>query len=102
MQTTSTYINTRSRRHDCDTSKAAAKAAVSRKADRERAAITLLVKNSPNGMTARQVAAVSGIDYIEVQRRISECGLTKTDESRDGCRVWISTEQAKAATRGNV
>lgn len=88
MSAVLSFTDTRSRSTDSDTSKAAAKAAVSRKADRERAAITLLVKNSPNGMTARQVAAVSGIDYIEVQRRISECGLTKTKLVRDGCRVW--------------
>ena len=84
------FVNTRSRSTDGQTSRDAAKAAVSRKADGERARITRIVKNSPYGMTARQVAAVSGIDYIEVQRRISECGLTKTTERRDGCAVWVA------------
>lgn len=88
MSAVLSFTDTRYRNTDSDTSKAAAKAAVSRKADRERAHITLLVKNSPNGMTARQVAAVSGIDYYTVQRRISETGLNKTAEVRDGCRVW--------------
>lgn len=83
-----TFTDTRSRRHDSDTSKAAAKAAVSRKADRERAAITAAVKAAPGGLTAREVAAVTGIGYIECQRRLSECGLTKTAAVRDGCRVW--------------
>jgi len=82
------FVHTRARRTDGETSRAAAKHAASCKADMERATIKLLVKNSPNGMTARQVAAVSDIDYIEVQRRISECGLTKTSERRDGCYVW--------------
>lgn len=82
------FVHTRARRTDGDTSRAAAKHATSRKADRERATIKQLVMNSPRGMTARQVAAVSDIDYYTVQRRISECGLCKTDETRDGCRVW--------------
>jgi hypothetical protein len=33
---------------------------------------------------------VSGIDYIEVQRRVSECGLTKTKLRRDNCAVWVA------------
>lgn len=86
------FIQTRARRTDGDTSRAAAKHAASCKADQERATITMLVKNAPNGMTARQVAAVSEIDYIEVQRRISECGLVKTDLRRDGCAVWRAAE----------
>jgi len=87
---TLTFTDTRSRTTDCDTSKAAAKAAVSRKADYERMQITLGVKGSNDGATAREVAVLTGIDYIEVQRRISECGLTKTAARRDGCAVWIS------------
>lgn len=83
-----TFVETRSRRTDCDTSKAAAKAAVTRKADGERQAITAAVKRSFLGLTARQIAMVTGIDYIEVQRRVSECGLVKTKKRRDGCAVW--------------
>ncbi len=82
------FVQTRARSTDSDTSKAAAKAAVSRKADRERAQITAAVKAVPDGLTAREVANLTGLDYIEVQRRISECGLTKTDRRRDGCAVW--------------
>jgi len=91
MSAVLSFTDTRSRSTDGDTSKAAAKAAVSRKADRERAAIVAAVKGAwhGNGLTAREVASVTGIDYITVQRRISECGLKKTDaEPRDGCRVW--------------
>lgn len=85
-----TFVETRSRRSDGDTSREAAKAAAGYKADRERAAITAAVKDAwhGTGLTAREVASVTGIDYITVQRRISECGLMKTAETRDGCRVW--------------
>ena len=85
-----TFTQTRSRTTDCDTSKEAAKAAVSRKADFERMQITLGVKGSLNGATAREIAKLTGIDYIEVQRRISECGLTKIAARRDGCAVWVA------------
>ena len=84
------FVHTRSRTHDCDTSKQAAKHAVSNKASQERAAIIQAVKTSYIGLTGRQVAMVTGIDYIECQRRLSECGLIKTKLVRDGCRVWVA------------
>ena len=82
------FTETRSRRTDGATSRDAAKAAVSRKADQERAAITAAVKAAPDGLTAREVSHRTNVEYIECQRRISECGLTKTAERRDGCAVW--------------
>lgn len=88
MSAALSFTDTRYRNTDSDTSKAAAKTAVSRKADRERAAITAAVKAAPGGLTAREVAVVTGLDYITTQRRISETGLTKTAAVRDGCRVW--------------
>ena len=84
------FIHTRSRATNCDTSKDAAKAAVSHKASAERVAIVAAVKASYLGLTGRQVAMVTGIDYIECQRRLSECGLTKTKLVREGCRVWVA------------
>lgn len=84
------FTETRSRRTDSQTSKDAAKAAVSRKADQERAAITAAVKAASNGLTAREMAAVTGIDYITVQRRKSEAGIVETAERRDGCAVWVA------------
>ena len=84
------FVQTRARRNDSDTSKTAANHAVSRKASAERVAITAAVKASYLGLTGRQVAMVTGIDYIECQRRLSECGLTKTKLVRDGCRVWVA------------
>lgn len=82
------FTDTRSRSTDGDTSRDAAKAAVSRKADLERICIIAAVNASPGGLTAREVAHYTDLDYIEVQRRISECGLTKTDRRRDGCAIW--------------
>lgn len=82
------FIHTRARRTDGETSREAAKAAASPKADMERKAIIAAVKTSFLGLTARQAAMITGIDYIEVQRRISECGLVKTKKRRDGCYVW--------------
>lgn len=83
------FTTTRARKDDCDTSKEAAKNAASGKANAHRITITAAVKTSFLGLTARQVAMVTGIDYIECQRRLSECGLTKTALVRDGCRVWV-------------
>ena len=87
------FSETRARTADGDTSKQAAKHAVTRKADSERLAITAAVKAAPGGLTAREVAAQTGIDYIECQRRLSECGLHKTSIRRDGCAVWVGTVQ---------
>ena len=84
------FVETRARRTDSDTSKAAAKHAVSNKASAERVAIVAAVKQSYLGLTGRQVAMVTGIDYVECQRRLSECGLTKTKLVLDGCRVWVA------------
>lgn len=80
---------TRARRTDCDTSREAAINAGSAKAIAERATIRHCLKSFPDGLTAMEVSWRTGIDYIEVQRRISECdGLEKTPERRDGRRVW--------------
>lgn len=41
------------------------------------------------GATAKEIAKLTGVDYITTQRRMSEVeGLYKTDDERDGCRVW--------------
>ena len=68
------FVQTRARRTDSATSHDAAKAAVTRKADMERAAITNCIRGS-KGLTAREVSALIGLDYVETQRR-------------DGCAVW--------------
>ena len=84
------FVKTRARRSDCGTSRVAAQNAVSGKASAERMAITAAVKAAQSGATAREVAAVTGITWHETSRRISECGLTKTQAVRDGCRVWVA------------
>ncbi len=84
-----TFVETRYRSTDCDTSREAAKAATSHKASAERLDIVAAVKASFLGLTGRQVSMVTGIDYHTVQRRISEAGLTKTNLVRDGGRVWV-------------
>ncbi len=44
-----------------------------------------------DGATAREIASFTRLDYITVQRRLSEiAGLYKTDDERDGCKVWRS------------
>jgi hypothetical protein len=85
---TLSFTDTRSRKNDDSTSKEAAKNAASGKADRDRLAIRwALDRFGP--LTAREIARQSLLDYITVQRRISEvAGIEKTDEVRDGCRVW--------------
>jgi DNA-directed RNA polymerase specialized sigma24 family protein len=82
------FVQTRARADDPATSKEAAKNAATLTAAAQRRAIALVVSYEP--MTAREIAAVTGIDYITVQRRISECGLSKTDCVRDGCHVWTT------------
>jgi hypothetical protein len=85
------FVNTRARRNDCDTSKEAAKAAAGQKAAHERTLIRAAVGSARFGLCAKEVARQTGIDFIEVSRRISECGLTKTAMRREGCAVWELT-----------
>ena len=84
------FTETRSRATDCDTSKEAAKHATTGKASNERVAIIKAVTAAPSGLTAREVAAATGLDYIAIQRRIAECGLHKSDVRRDACAVWVA------------
>lgn len=89
------FIETRARNNDPETSRDAAVHAGSVKACAERLAICRCLEGRPNGLTAMEIARLTSIDYIEVQRRISECaGLEKTAERRDGRRVWRATPHA--------
>ena len=82
------YSKTRARTGDSQTSKLAARHSLTQKACMERLQIFIAV-TTKGPMTAREVAAETEIDYIEVQRRISEVGgIEKTAERRDGCMVW--------------
>jgi hypothetical protein len=78
----------RARNSDPVTSHIAARHAFSHKACQERTEIYLAVV-SKGPLTAREIAEETGIDYIEVQRRISEvAGIEKTGDRRGGCMVW--------------
>lgn len=81
------FTTTRARNNDPQTSKDAAKHAVSAKAAQERIAIFQSLQRGPK--TARQIAEDTGIDYYDIQRRISEtAGIYKSDKKLDGCFVW--------------
>lgn len=81
------FVDTRSRSTDGQTSRDAARHAATDKAAQERLQILAALRRGP--MTAREIAELTGIDYYEVQRRISETGgIEKTDERRDKCAVW--------------
>ena len=42
-----------------------------------------------DGATAKELVTLTGIEYYTVQKRLSEVpGLYKTDDERDGCKVW--------------
>jgi DNA-binding transcriptional ArsR family regulator len=81
------FIDTRARSTDGKTSRDAAKNAVSQKAAATRRAILEALAQEP--MTAREISKWTGIDYYEVQRRMSEtAGIEKTTEPRDGGYIW--------------
>ncbi len=85
----------RARKRDSSTSHDAAKRAEADTATawqrtRIKAAVSFL-----DGATAREIASFTRLDYITVQRRLSEIpGLYKTDDERGGCKVWRSIEAA--------
>ena len=82
------FVDTRSRTTDSDTSHVAARNAATHKANTHRAQIADCLREL-GPMNACQIAYWTGIDYYAVQRRLSETGgIEKTDEVRDGCRVW--------------
>lgn len=83
------FSATRARTDDPETSKVAARASVSTKAQVQRVAIRDCIASNPGGLTAREVALHTGIDYYDVQRRLCEVsGIKKTLKRRDGCVVW--------------
>jgi hypothetical protein len=89
-QTILSFIQTRSRRTDPSTSREAAKHAASTKAQDERIAIReALVRLGP--MDPLQIARVTGIEYHEVNRRMSEIhGIRRNGNKIDKRSVWES------------
>ena len=83
----------RARNTDPITSHEAAKHAKSDKAERERHLIRQALEDDAmtyrQGLTAKELSWITDIDYIEVQRRISEIkGIQRTGGKRMGCMVW--------------
>jgi DNA-directed RNA polymerase specialized sigma24 family protein len=87
------FVDTRSRRTDADTSKEAAKHAASAKSALQRIAIRkALLHVYPRGLTAKELAQATGIPYDDVKRRVSESGGTRREtERRDGCAAWVAS-----------
>ena len=80
------FTATRARRNDPQTSKDAAANAATSRAPKQRIAIREALQTQ-GPMTCKQLAAVTGIDYIKIGKRASECGLVDTGKVLDGCRV---------------
>lgn len=97
----SSFRATRARNTDPQTSHDAAVHAASTKAQGERLAIRRALEQvAPFGMTAREIAADTGIDYYEVSRRISEtAGILRTGERRDNCAVWHAEAAISLASK---
>ena len=83
------FVDTRSHAGDPQTSRDAAFNAVTAKADSVRKIIYQAVKASA-GMTAREIAAQTGIDFVAINRRMSEVGgIKRNGIKRDGCAAWV-------------
>jgi hypothetical protein len=82
------FIHTRHRRTDPDTSKDAARAAVSTKRQHQRLQIRgVLQWYGP--MTGKEIATLTGMTFTEVSRAISEvAGISRTGKRRDGSAEW--------------
>lgn len=91
MHLTEIRLAPRARRTDPPTSHAAAINARTGKAQALRERILAALQDGP--MTAREIAAKLGEDYISVQRRMSEVpSIFRTRIVRDGCAVWAASE----------
>lgn len=82
------FIHTRHRRTDVQTSRDAARAAVSSKAQTQRESLLALLQDL-GPMTGKELAPVSGMTFLEVSRRMSEIpGIARTGKRRDGSFEW--------------
>lgn len=82
------FVSTRHRSADIDTSRLAAQSAASQTASERRLRIRKALAEG-GCMTYKEIAKYTGIDGIEVARRLSEIGgIERMEESRDNCRLW--------------
>lgn len=81
----------RARRSDSSTSHdAAARTEADTRTEWQRQSIRAAVSFA-DGATAKELVTLTGIEYYTVQKRLSEVpGLYKTDDERDGCKVWMA------------
>ena len=89
-----TFVDTRSRCNDPESSRLAAKTAAGGKAGELRRRIIAEIKwnalGSGDGLTAKDLARDLGESFYDVSRRISECaGIKKSGAMRENCMVWV-------------
>ncbi len=85
----SVLAHTRARRKHPQTSHDAAKTAEGSGAAVERFLLLEALKDAPDGLTSKEAAAVTGIPWDHVHKRLSEIeGIYMTQLRRERCAVW--------------
>ena len=88
------FADSRARQDDVQTSKHAAVFSVGSTACSQRAKILEALRNV-GPMKARELSKRLGIDFVAVNRRMSEiAGISRTGEKRDGCCEWAAVSVA--------
>ena len=96
------FTETRARRTDPDTSKAAARSAKAEKAESQRILLAGHIRSYgghwamdgwQEGWTAKEIAEYLEVPLADCYRRLPECAGIKPHETlrRDGCRVWVKS-----------
>lgn len=89
------FIQTRSRKTNPETSREAGKEAASDRSAVIRMKLSHVIQNAEHGggigWTAKELASIWGFDLPTAYRRLPECSGIKRDPvlRRDGCSVWI-------------
>ena len=84
------FVQTRARTSDEQTSHIAASNAIGLKAAYERLQIRKAIVGS-SGLTGKEVASKLGMPFVVVSRRISEVhGIKRNGERRDNSSVWVA------------
>ena len=83
------FVQTRARNTDVQTSHIAASNATGLKAAYERLQIRKAIVGS-SGLTGKEVASKLGMPFVVVSRRISEVhGIKRNGDRRDNSAVWV-------------
>jgi len=83
----SLFAHLRTRTTDPATSRRAARRAAGAASD-HRSRILDAIRATP-GMTPREIAGKTGLDFYQVSRRLSEIPEIEPRGERDGCRIWF-------------